>query len=112
MKFVGSIAGLLIGVLLAGCDSGENASPNTLNTAPIAYPTVDDSFLSAIDWRFIGPYRGGRVRAVAGTLDDPFVYYFGAAHGTGQRVRAPRQMRRRVSLELMCRPQSNNNVLP
>ncbi|MDE0754242.1 MAG: hypothetical protein OSB26_06290 [Woeseiaceae bacterium] len=81
MKFVGSIAGLLIGVLLAGCDSGENASPNTLNTAPIAYPTVDDSFLSAIDWRFIGPYRGGRVLAVAGTLDDPFVYYFGAAHG-------------------------------
>lgn len=45
------------------------------------YPSVDASFLSALEWRFVGPYRGGRVVAVAGHPDDPLIYYFGAAHG-------------------------------
>ncbi len=45
------------------------------------YPSVDAGFLSALEWRFVGPYRGGRVVAVAGVPDDPLVYYFGAAHG-------------------------------
>ena len=81
MKFTKPIAGFLAGVLLASCGADESSTPNTLNTASVDYPSVNDSFLSAVDWRFIGPYRGGRVLAVAGTLDDPFVYYFGAAHG-------------------------------
>ena len=34
-----------------------------------------------IEWRFVGPVRGGRVTAVAGDADDPLVFYFGAAHG-------------------------------
>ena len=41
----------------------------------------NDNCLAAAKWRFIGPYRGGRVLAVAGTVDDPLVHYFGAAHG-------------------------------
>jgi len=45
------------------------------------YPSVDASFLSALEWRFVGPYRGGRVVAVAGDADDPLIFYFGAAHG-------------------------------
>jgi len=45
------------------------------------YPSLDASFLSALDWRFVGPFRGGRVLAVAGYPDDPLLYYFGAAHG-------------------------------
>jgi photosystem II stability/assembly factor-like uncharacterized protein len=32
-------------------------------------------------WRCIGPYRGGRVTAVAGVPGKPFVYYFGATGG-------------------------------
>ena len=44
---------------------------------PVAY----DGFLSALEWRFVGPYRGGRVLGVAGDVDDPLTYYFGAAHG-------------------------------
>jgi photosystem II stability/assembly factor-like uncharacterized protein len=43
--------------------------------------SVKPSFLSAVEWRFVGPYRGGRVESVAGVRDDPHVYYFGAAHG-------------------------------
>ena len=81
MKFANPIASLLAGVLLASCGTDENSTASTLSAEPVVYPTVDDSFLSALDWRFIGPYRGGRVLAVAGIIDDPFVYYFGAAHG-------------------------------
>ena len=32
-------------------------------------------------WRCIGPFRGGRVVAVAGSYDDPATFYFGAAAG-------------------------------
>ena len=39
------------------------SGPNEM--APAAYPTVDASFLAAVEWRFVGPYRGGRVVAVA-----------------------------------------------
>ena len=47
----------------------------------LADDPVDPSYLSALEWRFIGPFRGGRVPAVAGDADDPLVFYFGAAHG-------------------------------
>jgi photosystem II stability/assembly factor-like uncharacterized protein len=45
------------------------------------YPTADQSFLNALEWRPIGPFRGGRATAVAGDPDDPLVFYMGTAHG-------------------------------
>ena len=41
----------------------------------------DKSFFKALQWRSIGPYRGGRVTAVAGVASQPFVYYLGATGG-------------------------------
>jgi photosystem II stability/assembly factor-like uncharacterized protein len=35
----------------------------------------------ALRWRSIGPYRGGRVTAVAGVATQPFVYYMGGTGG-------------------------------
>ncbi len=35
----------------------------------------------ALRWRNIGPFRGGRVTAVAGIASQPFVYYMGATGG-------------------------------
>src|SRR5438445_10463558 len=32
-------------------------------------------------WRMIGPYRAGKVNAVAGVPGDPAVYYFGSNGG-------------------------------
>src|SRR5580700_11272772 len=37
--------------------------------------------LKEIRWRQIGPFRGGRVLAVAGITSQPQVYYFGATGG-------------------------------
>ena len=33
-------------------------------------PTIDEAFLEAMEYRSIGPYRGGRVTAVAGVNDS------------------------------------------
>ena len=37
--------------------------------------------LKGLQWRSIGPYRGGRVTAVTGVTSQPNVYYFGATGG-------------------------------
>jgi photosystem II stability/assembly factor-like uncharacterized protein len=37
--------------------------------------------LKAMEWREVGPYRGGRSAAVAGIPDDRNTYYFGATGG-------------------------------
>src|SRR2546430_890443 len=37
--------------------------------------------LRQLEWRCIGPHRGGRVVAVAGDPDDHMVFYFGACAG-------------------------------
>ena len=42
---------------------------------------VPDVMLRGLQWRSIGPYRGGRVVAVAGVHDQPYVYYFGGTGG-------------------------------
>jgi photosystem II stability/assembly factor-like uncharacterized protein len=42
--------------------------------------SVDTSFLAGLEWRFIGPVRGGRVVAAAGDPVNPLVFYFGTAH--------------------------------
>ncbi|HEX9057284.1 MAG TPA: hypothetical protein VF818_07100, partial [Ktedonobacterales bacterium] len=38
-------------------------------------------FGHALEWRGIGPYRGGRVVAVAGDPAHPLVFYFGSTGG-------------------------------
>jgi photosystem II stability/assembly factor-like uncharacterized protein len=43
--------------------------------------TLDENALKGIKWRLIGPFRGGRALAVAGTAGDPETYYFGAVAG-------------------------------
>ncbi len=43
--------------------------------------TVDPSLLQTVEWRCIGPPRGGRVVAVAGDPVDAPVFYFGACAG-------------------------------
>src|SRR5262244_607555 len=42
---------------------------------------VDATLIGGMRWRQIGPFRGGRVLAVAGVPGDPNTYYFGAVAG-------------------------------
>ncbi len=42
---------------------------------------VNPALLRSLEWRLIGPYRGGRVVAVAGDPIHPQVFYFGSTGG-------------------------------
>lgn len=44
-------------------------------------PMLQDVFNEILKWRCIGPYRGGRVVAVAGDPSEQAVFYFGACAG-------------------------------
>jgi photosystem II stability/assembly factor-like uncharacterized protein len=60
-------------VLLSGLSLALSAA--FAGTAPMGKLT------SALAWRSVGPYSGGRVTAVAGIPDKPNVYYMGTAGG-------------------------------
>ena len=64
-------ARILVGALLwtVGMSSG------------LATDTVDPELYSAMEWRSIGPYRGGRVMTVSGVAGNPQLYYMGATGG-------------------------------
>ncbi|HKE56859.1 MAG TPA: hypothetical protein VKB46_09165 [Pyrinomonadaceae bacterium] len=49
---------------------------------PTPQPSPKESdLLKTLQWRSIGPYRGGRVDAVAGVASQPSVFYYGATGG-------------------------------
>ena len=43
--------------------------------------TVRDELLNSMSYRLVGPFRGGRVTAVAGVPGDPMTYYMGSTGG-------------------------------
>jgi len=51
-----------------------------LSAAAIAQ-SVPSELLNGLKWRLIGPFRGGRVVAVAGVPGDSTTFYFGAVNG-------------------------------
>ncbi len=51
-----------------------------ITTAAVAQPLPSNLF-QALEWRFIGPYRGGRVIAATGVAGDERTFYFGAVGG-------------------------------
>ncbi len=54
----------------------------TFNAGSIlAQTNIDPNNLKVLKWRSIGPFRGGRVVAVAGVVGDRDTYYFGGVGG-------------------------------
>src|SRR5437868_437015 len=48
---------------------------------PVCAQQIDPSIYSALHWRLIGPFRGGRALAVTGVPGKPETFYFGAVGG-------------------------------
>jgi photosystem II stability/assembly factor-like uncharacterized protein len=65
-------------VLAAESRPAISGKPTPSSKSAAAY---DKSLLQGLQWRSIGPYRGGRVTAVTGVAGQPRVYYFGATGG-------------------------------
>src|SRR5271165_4001946 len=47
---------------------------------------IDTKLLSEMQWRNVGPFRGGRTRAVSGVPGQPNVFYVGAVNGGAWRT--------------------------
>jgi photosystem II stability/assembly factor-like uncharacterized protein len=59
-------------------------SIEVLAQRPVQQPqlsSVPPTLFSSLHWRSIGPYRGGRTRAVAGVPSQPNVFYIGVCNG-------------------------------
>ena len=65
--------------LLACCFFASSQAATT--TAGPSAAIVPEQAFSALQWRSIGPFRGGRAVAVAGVPGSPNTFYFGAAAG-------------------------------
>mgnify|MGYP003896715287 CR=1 FL=1 len=51
-------------------------------TPPAATPPqFDSASLAALQWRNIGPFRGGRATAVAGIAEQPNMFFMGTTGG-------------------------------
>ena len=60
---------------------GAQRTPRTA-AANMNTPAAPDSVtFRALQWRLVGPFRGGRANAVAGVTSNPFVYYAGYTGG-------------------------------
>ncbi len=55
---------------------------SALSFVPPAHSqSIDTKLLGEMQWRNVGPFRGGRTRAVSGVPSQPNVFYVGAVNG-------------------------------
>ncbi|MGB2907914.1 MAG: hypothetical protein WBB73_12480 [Candidatus Aminicenantaceae bacterium] len=67
---------LLVALLVPGVELSAQQAKSKAATAQ-----YDEALYKAMQWRSIGPYRGGRATAVTGIPDQPYTFYFGATGG-------------------------------
>ncbi|MGE5813408.1 MAG: VPS10 domain-containing protein, partial [Acidobacteriota bacterium] len=79
LAFTGALGVALVGA--AGLSGDVRAQQQQSSQTASAAPADAQRFFSALRWRSIGPARGGRSIAVAGSSSRPLEYYFGATGG-------------------------------
>src|SRR3981081_3552823 len=65
-------------------EGGQTPSPTKSPTAtpkPTPAGAIDEKLFSGMQWRQVGPFRGGRGLAIEGIAGEPDTYYFGAVAG-------------------------------
>ncbi|MCU0356052.1 MAG: glycosyl hydrolase [Cyclobacteriaceae bacterium] len=68
---------LLLSQFTVAQRSRQQAAP-----VPAPVPAIDfNAYFSAMKWRSIGPFRGGRSNAVSGVVGDKITYYMGTTGG-------------------------------
>src|SRR5438876_6448737 len=70
------VAFLLLALLSVSTSTKAQQTPT-----PTTTPASDSDPFKALQWRLIGPFRGGRSTAVTGVASQPLVYYFGGTGG-------------------------------
>ena len=73
-------AWLVVAALAAGVTLIAQSPPPPPSPAP-PVTTVDPALLGEMRWRPIGPFRGGRTKAVDGIPSQPHTFYIGVVNG-------------------------------
>ena len=82
MKALVTLSVIAAVVTLHGSVTFQGSSARAQAQAPaVRGVTIDPSLFGSLKWRSIGPARGGRSQAVAGSASRPLEYYFGATGG-------------------------------
>src|SRR5438445_621009 len=78
-------------VLLCSSAFSVSPSPRAISPSPTAARTtspsptpagaIDEKLFKGMQWRQVGPFRGGRALAIEGIPGEPDIYYFGAVAG-------------------------------
>ncbi len=66
-----AVGALWLALVMAGSASAQKREPSVL----------ESQFAGALRFRFVGPWEGGRVVAVAGVPDEPRTFYMGSTGG-------------------------------
>src|SRR5438045_3816279 len=67
---------------LVGLTGAVGAAPAPPPSAsPTPAPQIDPKLFSGMQWRQVGPFRGGRALAIEGVPGEPNTWYFGAVAG-------------------------------
>lgn len=75
VRIAAVLAAALGNSLLAG------AGPDHVATTPAAANPSPNDGAAVLKWRMVGPFRGGRTRAVSGVASRPDTFYVGAVDG-------------------------------
>jgi photosystem II stability/assembly factor-like uncharacterized protein len=72
-------------LVFAAAAFAANPSPKPARAAASSKatpaPAISENLFNGMQWRLVGPFRGGRALAVEGISDEPDTYYFGAVAG-------------------------------
>lgn len=63
------------------CSALSLSAQRKAKSAPETDTSIPKDFYEGLEWRNIGPYRGGRSLGAAGSPGRPYEYYFGATGG-------------------------------
>src|ERR1700736_3790014 len=86
---------------------GADPSPSP---SPSPATGIDEKLFRGMQWRQVGPFRGGRALAVEGIPGEPGTYYFGAVAG-GVWPRTAAQTGRPFSIKKRSHPSAQSPSL-
>src|SRR6201998_2445121 len=74
-------ASLAVSVLLFSLNAMSAAPSPSTSATPVPAGQFDEKLFKGMQWRQVGPFRGGRALAIEGVPGEPDTYYFGAVAG-------------------------------
>src|SRR4051812_47878708 len=76
-----SIIQLNLAAVALAISPSPTPSPVASPSKPAPAGAIDEKLFKGMQWRQVGPFRGGRALAIEGVVGEPNTWYFGAVAG-------------------------------